>query len=298
MKTKIFAAALCAVLVAQTAAFADDYEFGVNEYDGSGGALTELVGADGRTVRSADSSLTWSVKNDAGIYRMYYYMTPYLGGSTDATLSIDAEFIKKSFPLDFSLGSGGWREISIVQCGPAGMTAKLNPGESGLTLYSGIKFEKLDSSYADLWRFVQNKSEHIMLTTHSKTAYVDGVRVKLGAEPKVNNGELYVSVSDLGSILGVKVTYGGDRLAFDYEGAHYEADAAAVYVGGNATNAAVLSEVCAVPSVSLSALMKAAGKDVFSHEDELFIFTDGSVEGMISTVNSIRNIVKTIRFGN
>ena len=225
--------------------------------------MASVLGYNGETAKLVNGTIEWSISNDPGVYRLWYYYPLSLNGAANASFRIDSEFVKKTIPLNFTDGNCGWREVSLAQCSTVGMTVELSKADLGETYATAVRFEKLGNDYVQLWNFIRNNEKHIIVSTDSECALVNGLRVRLSAKPKCKGDALYVPCRDLGKLLEKSVKVSDGKVSFKYDnGSEYIADGEHIRTFNE------------TEMVNLSEIYKTQGKTEFVYGDNLHILTD------------------------
>ncbi len=155
------------------------------------------------------STVTWSIKG-GGTYRLYYWkgIDPIIGAK-NGIVSFSSEGFEKDFHTDFTRGNAGWNELGIVGMGTAGGSLKISAPE-GTIFASAIKYELLDKKYSQLYTYMSNYPNHVLLQTGSDNAYINGCQYKIpDTTPVVVDGTTFVPLRFISEALGADVSWDG-----------------------------------------------------------------------------------------
>ncbi len=291
---KLTALLIAAVVTISQAAIvnAQIYTTSSSNAEISGGltAAEGMTGYGGTAVQKLGGSINWTISGNPGVYRLWYWCPLSMSGAESSDFVIDSEFLKTTLSMNFAEGKGGWREITLVQSGMAGMTVTARKADKGETYASAIRFEKLDDDYIYLWNYVKTSPKHIILSPDSKCVYVNGLREKLTVRPVAEASSVYVACRDLNLLLDGAVHYTAGKVTYtDKNGKAYTMSA-------SDTNSA-LKTINGVEMINLSKIYNAQSKSELVYNNSLFILSDAPIGLNAKTdAKQLKTILTVLRF--
>lgn len=229
------------------------------------------TGFGNRTVLSSNGgNISWKVGEGSGYFRVMYWVTIDETAASDAELTFDSEFTKISYPIDFTQGNSGWRDIGFANCGNIGMTITVKSNSNGKIFDGAIKLEQLNDKFIPLVNFSKTNSEHFIFGLNTKNAYIDSKSSKLSKLPIKKDERIYVSKDDL-----IDLGY------------------------GQGINDECKLSINDVEYVDVSKFAQTSGKNIFVYDNSLVIISNQKIGFNKNTDRlKLRNIYTVLKFGN